>query len=54
MEDRKRKGICYNCDEKYVWGHRRPEQKFFHIDVNTTPRMKEDDPEEPWVDDINE
>ena len=54
MENRKRKGLCYNCDEKYVWGHRCREQKLFHIDASTTPEMEEVGLEEPSVEDINE
>jgi hypothetical protein len=22
MDDRRAKGLCFNCDEKFVWGHR--------------------------------
>ena len=54
MEDRQRKGLCYNCDEKYVKGHCCREQNLFHIDVCPTPEMKEVGPEEPSVDEINE
>ena len=47
MENRKHKGVYYNCNEKYVTGHHFREQKFFHIDVSTTPKMEEVGPEEP-------
>lgn len=54
MVDRQRKGLCYNCDEKYVKSHHCREQKLFHIDVSTTPEMDEVGPEEPLVEEINE
>ena len=54
MEDRKRKGLCYNCDEKYVQGHCCQEKNLFHIDVSATPEMEEVGPEEPSMEDINE
>ena len=36
MEDRQKRGLCYNCDEKYSRGHKCKEQKLFHIDVTST------------------
>lgn len=53
MEDRKHKNICYNCDEKYVKVHHCCEQKLFHINVSTTPEMKEVGLEEPSMEEIN-
>ena len=54
MVDRKWKGLCYNCDEKYVKGHHCHEQKIFHIDVNTTPAIEEIGLEEHSMEEINE
>ena len=54
MEDRQHKGLCYNCDEKYVWGYCCREQKLFHIDVSTNPDMEEVALEELLVEYINE
>jgi hypothetical protein len=54
MTDRQHKGLCYNCDEKYVWAHHCHEQKLFHIDVSTTPEMEDVGRDEPLVEDINE
>ena len=52
--DRQRKGLCYNCDEKYVRGHHCHEKNIFHIDVSTTPEIEYVDPYEPSVEDNNE
>jgi hypothetical protein len=54
MEDRKRKGLCYNCDEKYVQCHHCREKNIFHIDVSTTPEMEEVGLEEPSMEEITE
>ena len=32
MEERREKGICFNCDSKYNKGHKCGEKKLFHID----------------------
>lgn len=31
MAERQRQGLCYNCDEQYVRGHRRP--RLFYLEV---------------------
>ena len=54
MADRKHKGLCYNCDEKYVHDHCCREQNLFHIDVSTNPKMEEVGLEEPSMEDIIE
>jgi hypothetical protein len=42
QEERRRKGLCYNCDEKYTRGHNRVCQRLFLLEG-----IEEDD-----VDDI--
>jgi hypothetical protein len=41
MENRQRRGLRYNCDEKYAPVHRCKEQKLFQIDM-ITPTPTED------------
>jgi len=31
LEEKREKGICYNCDNKYINGHKCGEKKLFHI-----------------------
>jgi len=38
---RQRRGLCYNCNEKYACGHKCKEQKLFQIDV-ASPSPSED------------
>ena len=35
MPARREKGLCYNCDEKFSWGHRCVQQKLYLLDVNS-------------------
>jgi len=35
MADRQKRGLCYNCDEKYNLGHKCKEHKLFHIDATS-------------------
>ena len=37
MRERRGKGICYNCDEKFTRGHRCVEQKLYLLDVDSPP-----------------
>jgi hypothetical protein len=32
LEERKAKGLCFNCDNKYIKGHKCAEKKLFYID----------------------
>jgi len=41
MENRWCRGHCYNCDEKWVLGHKCKEKKLFQIDVTSPPTFKE-------------
>ena len=54
MEDRQCKGLCYNCDEKYVKADHYCEQNLFHIDVSSTPEIEDLDQEEPSEEETNE
>lgn len=32
LEEKREKGICYNCDRKYIKGHKCAEKKLCYID----------------------
>jgi len=32
LEEKRAKGLCYNCDNKYMKGHKCAEKKLFHIE----------------------
>ena len=35
MQTRREKGICYNCDGKFTWGHRCDEKNIYLLDVDS-------------------
>ena len=35
MQERREKGLCYNCDEKFTRGHRCVEQKLYLLEVDS-------------------
>ena len=43
MAERRRQGLCYNCDEPYVQGHRC--QRLFYLEVSDFDESEELDPE---------
>ena len=51
MVDWKHKGLFYNCDEKYIKGHRCREHKLFHMDVSSLIMVEDLSPEAPSEDD---
>jgi hypothetical protein len=50
LEERKAKGLCFNCDNKYSKGHKCGEKKLFYIDCEE----KEEKEQEPSQDEIIE
>jgi hypothetical protein len=44
LEERKEKGLCFNCDNKYSKGHKCGEKKLFYIDC------EEKQEQEPYLD----
>ena len=32
IEEKREKGLCYNCDRKYSWGHKFSENKLSYIE----------------------
>lgn len=41
MQTHHKKGLCYNCDEKFTRGHRCVQQKLYLLDVDSSPKVKE-------------
>jgi hypothetical protein len=31
QEERRRLGLCFNCDEKHTWGHNRTRKRLFYV-----------------------
>jgi carbamoylphosphate synthase small subunit len=48
LEERKAKGLCFNCDIKYNKGHKCGEKKLFYIDCEE--EEEEEEEEEPSQD----
>jgi hypothetical protein len=46
LEERKAKGLCFNCDNAYSKGHKRGENKLFYIDCEE----EEEQEQEPYKD----
>ena len=42
LEERKVKGLCFNCDSKYSKGHKCGEKKLFYIDCEEEPSQAEE------------
>lgn len=42
MAERRKQGLCYNCDDKYSPRHKCKEPKFFQIDVIDHSSSEED------------
>ena len=40
MDDRRAKGLCFNCDSKYSKGHKCGEKQIFHIDCEEEEAKK--------------
>ena len=41
MEDFQKRGLCYDCDEKYSPSQKCKEHKLFHIDVSSSTHSEE-------------
>jgi len=42
MDDRRRQGLCFNCNEKYTRGHNRVCQRLFFLDIAETDDQEDD------------
>jgi excinuclease UvrABC ATPase subunit len=48
LEERKEKGLCFNCDSKYSKGHKCGEKKLFYIDCEEEEEQEQE--QEPFQD----
>eukprot|EP00253_Pinus_taeda_P036042 PITA_36042 len=46
LEERKEKGLCYNCDNKYIKGHKCAQKKLFYIDYEEENEKDQETSEE--------
>jgi hypothetical protein len=42
LEERKAKGLCFNCDSKYSKGHKCGEKKLFYIDCEEEEEQEQE------------
>jgi hypothetical protein len=42
LEERKEKGLCFNCDSKYSKGHKCGEKKLFYIDCEEEEEQEQE------------
>jgi hypothetical protein len=50
LEERKAKGLCFNCDNKYSKGHKCGEKKLFYIDCEEEEEQEQEQEQEPSQD----
>ena len=46
MEEKRAKGLCYNCDRKYTKGHKCAEKKLFYVDCEEEEEKEQEMPKE--------
>lgn len=51
MQQNRDKGLCYNCDEKFVLGHRCKKQMLYLLQLDSTGELEEEACEE-GIDDL--
>ena len=42
LDERREKGLCFNCDSKYSKGHKCNENKLFYIDCEAEETKEEE------------
>jgi carbamoylphosphate synthase small subunit len=53
LEERKAKGLCFNCDNKYSKGHKCGEKKLFYIDCEEEEEQEQEPPQDENVEVIS-
>jgi hypothetical protein len=53
LEERKAKGLCFNCDSKYSKGHKCGEKKLFYIDCEEEEEQEQEPSQDENVEDIS-
>lgn len=49
MAERRKQGLCYNCDEQYVRGHKCARLFYIELDDYDDNMLVEDTPAEPCI-----
>ena len=52
MDERREKGLCFNCDNKYSKGHKCGEKKLFHIDYEEEEANEHEPSQAKEIEDI--
>ena len=45
LQERREKGLCFNCDSKYSKGHKCGEKKLFYIECDEEEQKEQDPPQ---------
>jgi hypothetical protein len=53
LEERKEKGLCFNCDSKYSKGHKCGENKLFYIDCKEEEEQEQEPSQDENVETIS-
>jgi hypothetical protein len=53
LEERKEKGLCFNCDNKYSKGHKCDEKKLFYIDCEEEEEQEQEPSQDENVEAIS-
>jgi hypothetical protein len=53
LEESKEKGLCFNCDNKYIKGHKCGEKKLLYIDCEEEEEQKQEPYQDEDVEDIS-
>jgi hypothetical protein len=53
LEERKAKGLCFNCDNKYSKGHKCGEKKLFYIDCEEEEEQEQEPSQDENVEAIS-
>jgi hypothetical protein len=49
LEERKEKGLCFNCDNKYSKGHKCGEKKLFYIDCEEEEEQEQEPCQDEYI-----
>ena len=53
LEERKAKGLCFNCDNKYSKGHKCGEKNVFYIDCEEEEEQEQEPSQDEYVEEIS-
>ena len=54
MDERRAKGLCFNCDSKYSKGHKCAEKKLFYIDCEGEEAEDQEPPQTEEIEEITQ